>query len=122
MPSRSAEDTLRSEPQIVKWLAPGAQIVIALLTLASAWGMLRQTVAQAEQHASKIQEDVKGVLETQNALVTRVALLETHKQVTEERLNQIKSTLKDIDEVTRALHDNVLILCQMSGSRERCKP
>lgn len=122
MPSMSAERAERGESQVVKWLAPLAQIVIAMLTLASAWGMLRQSVAQAQEHASKIQEEVKGVMETQNTLVTRVALLETHKQITEERLNQIKSTLKDIDEVTRALHDNVLILCQMSGSRERCKP
>lgn len=121
MASTSAGNPVQADPPLVRWLAPVAQIVIALLTLASAWGMLRQSIAQAEQHASKIQDDVKGVLETQNALVTRVTLLETHKQITEERLNQIKVTLKDIDEVTRALHDNVLILCQMSGTRERCK-
>ena len=84
--------------------------------------MLRQTVSEAQAQAKKIQDDVKGIQDTQGSLVARITLLETHKQVTEERLNQIKSTLKDIDEVTRALHDNVLILCQMSSSRDRCRP
>lgn len=105
-----------------KWIGPAAQVFIAVLTLGSAWGMLRQTVTDAERHATKIQEDVRGIADTQSTLVTRVSLLETHRQITEERLNQIRGTLKDIGETTRSLHDNVLILCQMSVSRERCKP
>jgi len=105
-----------------RWATAIVQTTIALLTLASAWGMLRQTVADVEDRASRIQGDIRSIVEVQGSLVTRVSVLETNRQVQEERLSQIKSTLKDIDDVTRSLHDNVLILCQMSTSRDRCKP
>lgn len=103
------------------WAGPVLQMVLLALSGGIAIGTYRQVTSEAKAVAEHVQADMKLVSEAQTALATRVVLLETHRTVTDEKLNQIGASLKDIDAVTRSLHDNVLILCQMSSSRDRCK-
>lgn len=103
-------------------LIMGAVNIAALIVGAGiAWGVNRQSVADIQNDTARIHSDVKALVDQQAAMNTRLTLLETHKQMSDERVNTMAATLKDIDSFTRALHDNVLILCQHSPAREHCK-
>lgn len=126
-PGTAAESDLDEDAKKVvttharRWLPHALQAAALIMAAGIAWGAVRQDACEAKLNASKVKDDLRGVADVQATLVTRVAVLESHQQVTNDKLSQISASLRDIDGATRSLHDNVLVLCQMSSMRDSCK-
>jgi uncharacterized protein YoxC len=114
--------TTEADSKLSFFNGPILQVATLLVGLGVGWGMMQRTISEAKSETSKVQEEVHALVQENSTLNTRVALLENHRQFTDEKLSQIGQSLRDIDAVTRALHDNVLVLCQLSSKGDRCKP